>query len=131
MNAVAKEGKWFLDDNYRTFSKDTTNGLVALSLNSGKDSMPSTTADIEGTLANAVTTYFSIWENAQQLYANRTFQGNAESLAILSQAFDNGLMLADPQPDLFSLNTAIQRMMYSQLVIEAWKIAPGLSATIL
>jgi hypothetical protein len=126
MNTVAKEAKWFSNDNYRGVSKDTVNALLVLNVNAGKDSLPSTaTADIEGTLADSLNTFFAQWVQAQQLYASRTFQGDAESLTLLSQVFKNGMMLADPQPDLSQLTDQVQRIMYSQLVIGAWDVAPG------
>ena len=39
--SVAKEAAWFTDDNYRGFSKDSVNALIALGINSGKDNLPS------------------------------------------------------------------------------------------
>ena len=120
---MAKEAKWFVDDNYRGFSKDASNALIFLGFKTTKDIL-STTANIEGTLAEVLTTLFGMWENAEIAYLHSTFQGNAESLDILSQAFNNGLMLAGPTPNLSNLATEVQRTLYSQLVIEAWNIAP-------
>jgi hypothetical protein len=120
---VAKVGKWFVDDNYRGFAKDATNAIIFLGFKTGKDVL-STTADIEGTLADVLITFLEMWENAEIAYLHSTFQGDAGSLDILSQVFNNGLMLADPTPDLSNVTTEIQHILYSQLVIEAWKIAP-------
>jgi hypothetical protein len=128
---VAKEGEWFMDDNYRGFSKDSSNALVALGFKSGQ-AVLSTTADIEGTLAEVLNTLFGKWETAEMAYLQSTFQGNADSLDILSPAFNNGLMLADPTPNLLNLTIEVQHTLYSQLVIEAWTIAPeGYSPMIL
>lgn len=41
LGLVAKEAAWFSDDNYRGFSKDSANALIALGINSGKDNLPS------------------------------------------------------------------------------------------
>lgn len=57
MNAVAKESAWFSDDNYRGFSKDSFNSLVALGT---KDALPadSTGSEIQGELSDVLGTYF-------------------------------------------------------------------------
>lgn len=45
-------------------------------------------------------------------------------LHTLSDAFNNGLMLDSHSPDLGTVQTQVQHIMYSQLVIKAWMIAP-------
>jgi hypothetical protein len=128
---VAKEGKWFMNDNFRGFAKDASNAIFFLGFKTGKDIL-SKVSDIEGTLTDVLNTLLERWKNAEIAYLHNTFQGNAGSLDTLSQVFNNGLMLADPTPDLSNMTTEVQHILYSQLVIEAWKIAPeGYAATIL
>lgn len=127
MNAVAKEAEWFAVDSYRLFSKDTANALISVSFMVSKDTLPtsSTPDDIEGQLSDALGTYFSIWESAQVDYLHRTFQGDTVSLSTLSKAFNDGLMLSTPTPDLGTVETQVQHIIYSQMVLTAWNIAPA------
>jgi hypothetical protein len=127
MNVVAKELQWFTNDNFRGTSKDSMNALISLSLTSPKDTLPpdDSNSDIQGTFSGVLGGYFNNWEIAQADYLSRAFQGDSESLITLSQAFKDGLMVDNPIPDQESLKTGVQHVMYSQLVLEAWKIGPG------
>jgi hypothetical protein len=102
--------------------------LVAVGVNGGKDNAPgsssSSAAILQGELNDALGTYFTFWENAQADSLNRIFRGDSDSLTTLSKTFENGLMLTALTPDLSSVVSGIQRIMYSQMVPVAWSLAP-------
>jgi hypothetical protein len=132
MNAVATEAAWFADDHYRALAQDTGNGLISLSgdgknnLASEQTNLPSsaTADDIEGSLSDQLGTYFTLWEDAQVDYLHSTFQGDAKSLIALTQALNDGMMLATSLPDEGALQTELQHIMWAKLVPTAWNIAP-------
>jgi hypothetical protein len=125
MNAVATEAEWFVNNNYKNLAQDAGNGLITLS-GDGKNNLPSsaTADDIEGALSDQLGEYFTLWENAHVDYLHNTFQGDANSLTTLTQAFNNGMMLATSLPDEGALQTEIQHIIYAKLVPTAWNIAP-------
>jgi hypothetical protein len=126
MNAVAKAAGWFTVDAWRLFSKDVTNALIASSVSAGKDALPSssTSLEIDGALSDALGTYFGLWESAQMDSLHLMFQGSADSLTTLTQSFNDGMMLDTPTPDQESIETEIQHIIYSQMVLKAWAISP-------
>jgi hypothetical protein len=119
---------WFANDGYRLAAKDAVNALIIVGINSGKDNAPTSSTSpfaTQGKLNDVLGTFFTYWENAQADNLHRTFQGNSESLTTLTKAFRNGLMLTAPTPDLSSVTTEVQHIMYSQMVPVAWRLAPG------
>ena len=125
MNAVATEAEWFTDSNYRALAQDAGNGLISLT-GEGKNNLPSsaTADDIEGSLSDQLGTYFTMWENAQVDYLHSTFQGDSKSLTALTQAFNDGMMLATSLPDEGALQTELQHIMWAEMVPTAWNVAP-------
>ena len=110
------------------------NSVVGFGLTDTKDTLPNaaSNSDIQGVLSGVLGGYFNSWEIAQANYLSRIFQGDSESLTTLSQAFKDGLMVDIPIPDPESLKTGVQHIIYSQMVLEGWKIAPtGYNPTIL
>lgn len=119
-NVVAKEAKWFTDDNYRGFAKDSVNAAIALGINSGKDNIPDA-QKIQNDLSAAMGTWFEAWRHSEEDFVAKIFQGGAGNLAQLSGLIKNGMMLQNAkQIDLSGTVAEAKHIMYTKLIPLAW-----------
>jgi hypothetical protein len=124
-NVAIKEANWFANDNWRGASKDGANAGIAFAFATGKDHVP-TESDITNEMTKSLGNYFSKWFDAEVAYVNRFFDGSSDTLPILKSLVGDGKQGALPtNTGAGDLNKAAQHIMYTKMIPEAWRIAPG------